>query len=86
MPGRKEKKKGIHKGVKVSIEGVNGLHQKYYQQIENHHAVRGFACLLLSHIHVCSEQYRRQRERGELDFNMQLVDLFGGTGISLYLS
>ena len=63
VSGRKEMKKGIHKGVKVSIEGgVNGLHQKYSQQIENHHAVRGFACLLLSHIHVCSEQYLRQRE------------------------
>ena len=53
VSGRKEKKKGMHKGVKVSIEGgINGLRQKYSQQIENHYAVRGFAFLLLSHIHV----------------------------------
>jgi len=57
--GRKEKKKGIHQGIKVSIEGVNDLHS---QQIENHYAVRGFACSLSSHDHVCSEQYLKQRE------------------------
>jgi len=63
MPGRKEKKKGIHKGVKVPIDGgVNSLHQKYSRQIENHDAVRGFTCFLLSHIHVCSEQRRREHE------------------------
>ena len=57
------KKKGMHKGVEVSIEGgVNGLHLKYYRQIEDHDAVRGFTCLLLSHIHVRSEQRRRERE------------------------
>jgi len=51
VPGRKVKKKGMHKGVKVSIEGsVNGLHQKYFRQIENHDAVRGFTYFLLSHI------------------------------------
>ena len=61
VPGRKEMKKGMHKGVKVSIEGgVNGLHQKYSQQIEDHYAVRGFACFLLLHIHIRSEQYWKQ--------------------------
>ena len=60
--GRKEMKKGMHKGIKVSIEGVNGLHQKYSQQIEKQYTVRGFACFLLSHIHVCSEQYRKVPE------------------------
>ena len=43
VAGRKEMKKGVHKVVKVPIEGgVNGLHQKYSQQIENQYTVRGF--------------------------------------------
>ena len=63
MAGRKVKKKEMDKGMKVSIEGgVNGLHQKYFRQIENHDVVRGFTYLLLSHIHVCSEQRRREHE------------------------
>ncbi|KIM50579.1 hypothetical protein SCLCIDRAFT_1225247 [Scleroderma citrinum Foug A] len=41
VPRRKEMKKGMHKGIKVSIEGgVNGLHQKYSQQIEKQYTYR----------------------------------------------
>ncbi|KIM50904.1 hypothetical protein SCLCIDRAFT_742527 [Scleroderma citrinum Foug A] len=63
VPGRKEMKKGMYTGVKVSIEVLMASIKNILNKLRT--------------------TMLRQRERGELDFNMQLVDLFGGTGICL---